>query len=129
MTCLKTVDGKQTEFEFYRQMVDSPNAQTCCGPNISIGFSRPLISLWKDLLEITGRSLKYLDSFQPLVLDSNHIALTMCARHWLQYSSIFQEAGQELNRDSWIDLAHYLFHITCLMASWDSKELTNYLGN
>lgn len=127
MGCLRTVEGRQTEFEFYRQLLDSPRSESCCGPVTHVVFDRLSAQSLLVVFGAAGMHEHYLDRFDPQVLDSRNLRLTMCARHWLQHVDILHKASHTYHRHDWEDIAFYMYKATCLLNAWDDKELSNYL--
>ncbi len=128
MSCVSTVGTKQTEFEFYQQLMNIQDSSQCCGPKYHLVLSKLNVSQLAELLEVVGVSVDYLDTFDPEVLDSQYLSLTMCARHWLQIQDLLHEGSHQTGNDSWNDLSFYIFKMTCLLNGWDSKEMQNYLS-
>lgn len=128
MSCIDTVEGKQTEFDFYRQLMASNEATQCCGHKVSISFSRPVMTSFLQFIISSGKHPDYLDRFEPVMIGSSHMSLTMCARHWLQHSDLLHTASHVADRDDWNDLSYYIFKVTCSLNDWDAKELSNYIG-
>ena len=127
MSCLRTVEGRQTEFEFFRQMIEKPDGDACCGPITHVVFDKISTQSLFILFGSMNQDENYLDKFDFKVLDSNNIRLTMCARHWLQHVDILHKASHAYHRHDWNDIAFYVYKVTCLLNAWDEKELSNYL--
>lgn len=127
MSCDTTVEGRQTEFDFYQQLMNTPNGSDCCGPKTAIGFTRPTMQILVNFVLSAGRPPEYLDTYDPQVLGSTQLSLTMCARHWFQHSDLLHKASHLANRSDWNELSFYLFEVTCFLNDWDVKEISNYL--
>jgi hypothetical protein len=130
MSCKISTEGRQTEFEFYQQMMNTPDGTHCCGPKLAIGLTRDSMKSFLDFLVQHKLTIgtEYLDKFDPVVIDSQHLSLTMCARHWFQHADLLGNAGEVYDTDAWDHLSFFIFRVTCIMNSWDTKEITNYLG-
>jgi hypothetical protein len=127
MSCVHSIEGRQTEFEFYCQLVASPDSETCCGPVTHVVFDRTSMQSMFILFGAMNKNEGYLDRFDPQVLDSRNLRLTMCARHWLQHADILHKFSHTYHRHDWEEIAFYINKATHLLNAWDEKELSNYL--
>lgn len=127
MSCISTVEGRQTEFAFYQQLISTPDADSCCGPLSHIVFDDRSVRGLFVVAGVANLGEDYLDRFDPVVLDSCNLRLTMCARHWLQHVDVLHQASHTYHRHDWEDLAFYMYKATILLNGWDEKELSNYL--
>jgi hypothetical protein len=128
MPCTATVEGRQTEFEFYQQLTNFKDGKTCCGPKVGIVFDRLGISVLVRLFAELGMGTNYLDNFDPVVLDSRNLRLSMCSRHWLQMSDVLHRLSHQMRCMDLNDMAFYMHKTACLLNGWDEKELVNYLS-
>lgn len=127
MSCMRTVEGRQTEFDFFQQLVSTPSGDICCGPLTHVVFDEMSMRNLLVLLGSINLGDDYLDRFDLKVLDSHNLRLTMCARHWLQHVDIVHQASHTYHRHDWEDIAFYVYKSTMLLNGWDEKELSNYL--
>lgn len=128
MSCTQTVGSDQSEFDFFLQLKDRRDMHLCCGPIIPVGFGPSVMRIFRTALIVMGSSADYLDRYDPVMLDSSDICLTMCSRHWIQHVDALKIGGKETENAEWDDLAFYIFKVVCLVNAWDGKELSNYLG-
>lgn len=126
MTCQKTVEGRQAEFAFFQQMVDRMETELCCGPLTTIGFSKISMEYMHKAMQTIGLAEGYLDNYEPTLLDSTHMSLTMCPKHWIMHSRGISKLAEDTNSDSLRQLAYSMFRYTCLTNEWDYKEILNY---
>lgn len=127
MGCIRTIEGRQTEFDFFCQLTAEPNAATCCGPVTHVVFDKLSIQNLFIMFGAANLDDSYIDRFDPKVLDSRNLRLTMCARHWLQHVDLMHRASHNYHRHDWEDMAFYVYKSTILLNGWDEKELQNYL--
>ena len=128
MSCVTSIEGNQTEFEFYQQLMRSADSDACCGPKLDIRFSNQGINSLSQLLTVAQLSPRHLDSLKPVMLDSKGLRLTQCSRHWLQLEDLLHKASHWRGREDWNQLSHYIFKLVCLMNGWDEKEIINYVS-
>jgi hypothetical protein len=126
MTCQSTVEGRQSEFDFFRQMIETPEMFECCGPLTTIGFTRPSMSTFHSAIAKMGLVEGHLDSYDPKMLDSSHMSLTMCPKHWILHARGVGKLAEDEDSEILAHLAYYLFRVTCLTNEWDYKEILNY---
>jgi hypothetical protein len=129
MSCAQTVESRQTEFEFFQQMLENKPVTRCCGPLVEIGFTRSSLLLFNEALTEIGLKNDYLDFYDPHVLDSSHMSFTMCSRHWAEHCTSTYAIGEKLDNRLWKDLSFYIFRVFCLTNEWDYKEIVNYFKN
>lgn len=128
MSCQASTKGAQTEFEFFQQLTDYPDAIICCGPLTQIGFTGHSVTAFAKALERIGCSPDYLDLFDHEVLDSGHLSYIMCAKHWIKHSQGVAKISHTANNSEWEQLAYYIFRVTCMVNEWDYKEIVNYVS-
>lgn len=129
MSCEQKSEGNQTEFEFFQQMQANRFVTSCCGPVVEIGFNSDNLSWFSNALEELGLSPDYLDFYDPSVLDSSHMSLTMCSKHWIEHCTAVSGIADKVKNTNWMHLAYYTFRVVCLSNNWDYKEVLNYSKN
>ncbi len=127
MACQGEGLEKQTEFEFFQQLQRNPDVLICAGPLTQIGFVTPALTEMTQALVRIGCSQDYLDLYEQEVLDSGHMSLKMCAKHWVHHAKGIGTIAVELNNDTWEQLAYFIFRVTCLTNDWDYKEVLNFV--
>jgi len=126
MSCQETTEGRQTEYEFFQQLLANKKIIDCAGPLTRIGFTSPALAALQVALLKIGLTQEYLDNYLPQVLDSAHMSLEMCPKHWIQHAQGLGTLGAQHDNDTWEQLAYYIFRVVCLSNSWDYKEILNY---
>lgn len=127
MGCHNSGQPGQTEFDFFQELQKSPEILICAGPLTQIGMTGIALTEMKRALVRVGCSDDYLDLYDHEVLDSGHMSLTMCAKHWIHHAKGIGTIAAEVNNDTWEQLAYYIFRVTCLSNEWDYKEILNYV--
>jgi len=125
MVCQKTVEG-QSEFGFFQQITSEPNVLVCGGPLTFIAFTRYSLDIFVEALDELKVAEDHLDFFAHQVIDSEHMAIEMCARHWLQHSTTVGTLAIAAKNESWSKLAYHILRIMCKANNWDYKEIINY---
>jgi hypothetical protein len=125
VSCQDTTQGRQTEFDYFQQLLSSSNNK-CCGPLTRIGFTAPTLSAANKALAQLNIGSDYLDNYSPEVLDSAHMSLEMCPKHWIEHARILGNLALKHEDELWSQLAYYVFRVVCLSNSWDYKEILNY---
>lgn len=126
MSCQSNAEDNQSEFNFFQQMLKHSEVHECCGPLTTIGFTRGSLSSFQKALDLIGLQQNYLDNYDPQVLDSTHMSLTMCPKHWIMHSRGVGKLALEINDESLGQLAYFIYRYTCLTNQWDYKEIINY---
>jgi hypothetical protein len=126
MSCISKLDGGQSEFEFFQQITQNPAVTTCCGPVIKLGFDGPAMTTFSNAMNALGLSEDYLDLFDHEVLDSVHLALSMCAKHWIRHAQAISTIATHTENTQWQEFAYYVFRLTCQVNNWDYKEILNF---
>lgn len=126
MSCLDVAEKGQSEFDFFQQLTYSKEVYQCAGPITRIGFTAPALKEVQKLIDDIGLDSNYLDRYDPEVLDSAHLSLAMCPKHWMQHSLAMATKAEQENNDLWEQLAYYVFRVVCLSNEWDYKEVLNY---
>lgn len=129
MTCHSTVVGRQTEFEFYQQLRHNHETVECCGPLTTMGFTRTSMQAMQGAMAKIGLPEGYLDRYNPEVLDSAHMSLTMCPKHWILHARGIGTLGEQTDNDALNQLAYFIFRFTCMTNDWDYKEILNYASS
>ncbi len=129
MTCLSTTIGNQTEFEFFQQLRSNHDTPSCCGPLTTIGFTKPSMAVVHRSMERIGLPDGYLDNYSPELLDSSHMSLTMCPKHWILHARGIGKLAENTDDDVLHQLAYYIFRLVCLTNNWDYKEILNYASS
>lgn len=129
MTCQDSVNGRQTEFEFSQQVRHNDRTEQCCGPLTTIGFTRNSMGFMHEAMSSIGMPEGYLDRYDPKMLDSTHMSLTMCPKHWMLHSKAISKLAEQIDSDALHQLAYFMFRYTCLSNDWDYKEIVNYASS
>ena len=129
MTCQSTTTGRQTEFEFFQQLRQNHETVLCCGPLTEIGFTKPSMAVIHKSMADIGLPEGYLDNYSPELLDSSHMSLTMCPKHWILHARGIGKLAEQTDDDVLHQLAYYIFRLVCLTNDWDYKEILNYASS
>ena len=125
MNCIEVYDSNHSEFEFFQELLKAKNTDACVGNIVSISISAPYHSLLFMGLELAGKKSDYIDITDSEMLDSSHLNLKFCCRHWI---SLIEDAGSSLAHDDLsMQLLFYLYRVLTVHNHWDYKELVNYL--
>ena len=127
MPCRSKVT-KQTEFDFFQQLKGVSALNQCCGPITTLGFTPNTMIVFARALEQLKVPDNYLDVFEHTVVDSTHILINMCARHWIRHAVTLGELGQSDKNEDLVDLAEMIYQYTCVTNEWDYKEILNYMS-
>ena len=119
--------GKQTEFEFFQDLKEHPEVIMCAGPVTQIGFTGPTLTEFNRALHRLGVSEDYLDLYEHEVLDSGHMSIYMCAKHWFHHAQGVGTIAAEVNNSDWEQIGYHLFRVTCMTNGWDYKEVLNFI--
>jgi len=125
MVCSKTVE-QQSEFDFFQQIASKANTTECGGPITPMAFTRPSLDAFVEALDNLNLREDHLDFFAHQVIDSEHLGIEMCARHWLQHSTSIGTMAISIDNKAWSKLAYHLFRTLCNSNGWDYKEIINY---
>jgi hypothetical protein len=126
MSCISDIEGRQSEFEFFQQNTQNPAVTTCCGPIVKLGFDKVAMSIFAAAMDSLGMSEDYLDLFDHEVLDSIHLTMTMCAKHWIRHAQAVSTIATHTENQEWQEFAYYIFRLTCQICGWDYKEILNF---
>lgn len=126
MSCISKIGDRQSEFEFFQQVIHNPAVTTCCGPVVKLGFDSRAMSMFSSAMDSLGLSEDYLDLFAHEVLDSVHLAMSMCAKHWIRHAQAISTIATHQNNTEWQEFAYYIFRLTCKVNDWDYKEILNF---
>lgn len=127
MSCNITTEEKQTEYEFFCQLLNNPALNSCCGPLVPVSFTPINLKIFCQGLQHLAVQDNYLDSFQTLMLDSGIFLIVMCSKHWIVHSTALAQIGYAESVPEWGEVSHYLFRLVCELNKWDYKEIMNYL--
>ena len=125
MSCQMTVHDSQTEFEFFQQLIQSYPSD-CCGLLTTLEFTPQIYALLELTLTKMGMQGEYLDRYDPVMLDSFNLRLTMCPKHWIQHAQAIGSYALGIDRVELQRLALSIFRHTCTINNWDYKEILNY---
>lgn len=129
MTCQSTILDRQTEFDFFQQLIENHETINCCGPLTPLGFTRTSMAVIHKSMAKIGLPVGYLDNYSPEVLDSSHMSLTMCPKHWILHARGIGKLAEQTEDDVLHQLAYYIFRLVCLTNEWDYKEILNYASS
>jgi hypothetical protein len=118
--------AKQSEYEYFTEILSKPDMLKCAGPLTPIGFVDPALSQLHEVLIKLELGVEFLDNFQTVLLESNIFVVNMCAKHWFKHSQAIATAADSFQRPEWIELATLIFKMTCVANNWDYKEIYNY---
>lgn len=126
MSC-STTDKEQSEFEYFQQSLKAKQPEQCVGILTQLTFTPEAYSSFNLACKTIPMDGDYLDRYDPIMLDSSHIQLTMCSKHWILHAKTFAAMGERFNSAPWKLLALHMFKAVCFLNNWDHKELFNFI--